>query len=384
MKQIFPKEIIENSYEVHHAEHSKRSSVIYLIITLALLIAVALLPFIEVTIYNTSRGIIKSEKERMKLQTIQSGRVVYQNMHNNMQVQKGDTLLVIQNQALQDKEEYTQNELSDLVAFANDLRILLGKRRGRLSTPQYIQEQLFYQEKSREMKVRHDKAKADYERDFKLYKRSVIAKMELENRKLEYQVASSNMGQIEKEQRAKWQSQLVHYEKQIREMRATLSQLTENKDLSVLTAPESGTLLEVLGISKGSFVNSSMQLAVLSPRTDLLVECYLNPSDIGLLKDGNKVNFQVDAFNYNQWGLATGEVASIANDVQLNNGMPVFKVQCSLNQRGLTLKNGFEGRLKKGMTLTARFELTKRTLFELLYDEVDDWLNPGTLGDNRS
>ncbi len=29
--------------------------------------------------------------------------------------------------------------------------------------------------------------------------------------------------------------------------------------------------------------------------------------------------------------------------------------------------------------VTARFELTERTLFELLYDEVDDWLNPGTL-----
>ena len=31
---------------------------------------------------------------------------------------------------------------------------------------------------------------------------------------------------------------------------------------------------------------------------------------------------------------------------------------------------------EKGMTLNARFLLTERTLFDLLYDKVDDWLNP--------
>jgi HlyD family secretion protein len=28
------------------------------------------------------------------------------------------------------------------------------------------------------------------------------------------------------------------------------------------------------------------------------------------------------------------------------------------------------------MSLTARFNVTERTLFQLLYDKVDDWLNP--------
>lgn len=58
--------------------------------------------------------------------------------------------------------------------------------------------------------------------------------------------------------------------------------------------------------------------------------------------------------------------------------MPVFKVQCSLDQQYLQLKNGFKGYFKKGMTANVRFKLIKRSLFDLLYDKMDDWLNPST------
>jgi HlyD family secretion protein len=43
----------------------------------------------------------------------------------------------------------------------------------------------------------------------------------------------------------------------------------------------------------------------------------------------------------------------------------------------LKLKNGYKREIGKGMTLNARFEITERTLYELLYDKMDDWLNPG-------
>ncbi|GHT22645.1 hypothetical protein AGMMS4957_13110 [Bacteroidia bacterium] len=42
----------------------------------------------------------------------------------------------------------------------------------------------------------------------------------------------------------------------------------------------------------------------------------------------------------------------------------------------LQLKNGYKGNLKKGMTLTGRFYLTDRSLWQLLFDKVDNWVNP--------
>ena len=47
-----------------------------------------------------------------------------------------------------------------------------------------------------------------------------------------------------------------------------------------------------------------------------------------------------------------------------------------IDEKHLKLNNGVKGELKKGMTFTSRFLITERTLYQLLYDKVDDWVNP--------
>jgi membrane fusion protein, peptide pheromone/bacteriocin exporter len=98
--------------------------------------------------------------------------------------------------------------------------------------------------------------------------------------------------------------------------------------------------------------------------------------DIGLLKTGMPVSFQIDAFNYNEWGMIEGSITDIAKDFVIVNERMIFKVRCRLNQTSLQLKNGYTANLKKGLTLRARFMVAKRSLYQLLYDKADDWLNP--------
>ncbi len=74
MKQIFPKEILENTTQVHQFKHSKKSSIIYSIFIISLIGAFISLPFIKVDVYTSSRGIIKSDKEHIKITTIYSGK----------------------------------------------------------------------------------------------------------------------------------------------------------------------------------------------------------------------------------------------------------------------------------------------------------------------
>lgn len=126
----------------------------------------------------------------------------------------------------------------------------------------------------------------------------------------------------------------------------------------------------------GNFLAPGQSIAQISPASGLIVECYLSPSDIGYVRKDMNVNYQMDAFNYNQWGLACGKVIDISPDIFQVENNSFFKVRCSLKESNLVLKNGYVGNLKKGMSLTARFKVTNRTLFQLLYDKVDDWLNP--------
>ena len=89
------------------------------------------------------------------------------------------------------------------------------------------------------------------------------------------------------------------------------------------------------------------------------------------------VHLQIDAFNYRQWGAIQAVVSDISGDVfQGPDRNPFFEVRCKLGDKVLALKNGYQGRLKQGMTLQARFPVTRRTLFQLLFDDVNDWLNP--------
>lgn len=66
-KQLFPKELLASTYEVHQFNYSKRSQYIYVSILLLLLAIGFSLPFINVSIYITARGITKTKEEKTPL-----------------------------------------------------------------------------------------------------------------------------------------------------------------------------------------------------------------------------------------------------------------------------------------------------------------------------
>jgi HlyD family secretion protein len=116
----------------------------------------------------------------------------------------------------------------------------------------------------------------------------------------------------------------------------------------------------------------------ISPSGTLVAECYLSATDIGLIKAGQQARFQIDAFDYNYFGVVTGRVQHIDNDYTVVDNKPVFKVRCRFDHTALHLKNGYTGELKKGLTFQCRFMVARRSLWQLLWDKIDDWLNPSS------
>lgn len=101
---------------------------------------------------------------------------------------------------------------------------------------------------------------------------------------------------------------------------------------------------------------------------NLIVECYVTPSELGFLRLNDVVKFQIDAFPHHQWGLASGKILHINYDLTMVQNTPMFKVICSLNETSLFLSKSVHGNLQKGMTLAAKFILAKRTVFQLMFD----------------
>ncbi len=379
MKNIFPKEILENTTQVHQFKHSKKSSIIYTTFLIALIGAFISLPFIKVDVYTSSRGLLKPEKERINLSTIYAGKVLKNNIQTNKYVSKGDTLLILDDHTLTNKLQLINFNITETQQFLHDINYLLHNNRIRLDSlysQKYHKEYIQYKDKLQELQTRFNKAKRDYFRNKKLFEKGVIAAVEIENYKFDYDLIINVISQFRKQQLNTWQADLTLKSRQLNELENSSKLQNENKDYYILKAPTNGTLMNVIGIEEGSIINANIPLAEISPDGNLIAECYVSPIDIGLINPNSTVKFQMDAFNYNQWGLATGKIIEIGKDIELNNETPIFKIRCKIDQKYLTLKNNFKGTLKKGMTFNARFKLTERTLFELLYDKIDDWLNP--------
>jgi HlyD family secretion protein len=267
--------------------------------------------------------------------------------------------------------------------YIKDLQNLINLNYNNILTPKYIGEYTEFQQQKIDYQTRIQRAKHEFDLAKDLYELKVGVKTDYDQKKYAYELAQSALLVYEEQKRSEWQTKLSELLINNSELISQNEQLGEELRLYYITAPVSGTITNYSGVQKGNFVVPNQAIAYISPINDLLVECYVTPSDIGYIKYNMAALFQVDAFNYNQWGLGKGYVKEISDDIIYINDNPFFKVRCNLETKSLKLKNGYAGRLKKGMTLTSNFKINRRSLYELLYDKADNWLNPKVIAKVR-
>ena len=352
---------------------------IYLVITLFVILIIGILPLTNLPVSASSRGIIRSQTENAKIVSVVGGRVIENNLKkNNQEIKQGDKLLVITAEQLDTQKSLQNSQSSDYSAQLQDLHKLTRGQYGGLQTGQYQRELSAMQEKIAQVQTQLSLAKKDYDRANLLYNQGVIPKSEYDKFYHTYQGLQSQVSGIREQQLAQWQAQKRDVERQIRSLGAEVQRINQEQKNYIITAPISGRLVNYSGVQKGNFIVQGQPIGEISPEENQVAECMVSPKDIGFIKKNQKVKFQIDAYNYNQWGLLEGKVMDIDQNITVNQqtGEAYFKVRCVMDKNYLQLKNGYKGQIGKGMTLTARFYLLDRTLWQLLFDRVDDWFNP--------
>jgi HlyD family secretion protein len=349
--------------------------VLYLSVLGAFIIIFSSLPFIHISISKQSRGIIRSAKANNSISSACSGRIEEINLKENQKVFTGDTLIVLNTAKIDEEIEWYRQQMDKKNLYISELEKIL-KGHDNLQTRLYHTNYLKYQTNLKKYEQDLNNAKRDFKVHKKLYEQEVIPDLEFEKKKYRYQQASNSYLAYERKSRLEWENELERLRLQKEEYQSKIERLRQERKKYIITSPVNGVVTQYSGLQKGNFLVPNLTVAQISPDQNLLVECYLSPADIGFIRDSMNVRFQFDAFDYNQWGLGEGKVMDISNDIITQNEQPVFKVRCTLDTHELMLENGYRGKLKKGMTLTARFQITERTLFQLLYDKIDDWLNP--------
>ncbi|GAB3667032.1 hypothetical protein GCM10028791_42820 [Echinicola sediminis] len=268
------------------------------------------------------------------------------------------------------------NEINNQI---DDLSLLVGGDTGipPLKSQLYQANYLQFQATVERLNSFLQKKTRDFDRAQVLYEEKVIAFAEFDEIQINYLQAQKELDLVNKKQQAIWNQELYKLKEERLKLKGELELLDKKKEQLQIRANEAGVLSYVENIKPGDYVFPNQRLAEISPEGELRAYTYVIPSDIGFIQKGQEVLFQVETYDYNQWGLASGRVKEVGKDISiLPDGSAGFLVICEIDQKALSLSNGRIGSLKKGMTFNARYTVTRRSLFDLLYDKADDWMNP--------
>ena len=383
---IIPSEFINDSVDSYIAKYSTTSQKIYWLVLIAIVVTIIALPFIYVDVSVQESGIIRPIAEKTEIRANITEFVDSIFVKEGQILNQGDTILMFRQSSSDYQIQYQKKRIYDYHAHLSDLHILAkGEKPKLFSSGTRQQEYAFYIQQKNEYETNLGKAKKDLERAQQLFERKVVSEEEFEHYQYEYNKAINVLASLRDNQLSKWQSDLNAYSNSLEEMRMAMNQELKSKDLFAVTSPVSGTLDQFKGIYKGSSVQAGSLLAIISPDSTLYAEVYVSPRNIGYIYLGMPVHIRVSSFNYNEWGTISGEVTEISSDFLTDNSVnqAFYKVKCNLEKNFLVRKNGVTGTLKKGMYVSSHFMITEKTLFDLIYQKMDDWANPTQYNNNQ-
>ena len=354
---LLPNEWIENSIETYIYQHTTKSQVIYWVVLLAVTVTLVALPFIYVDISVQGSGVVRPVAEKAEITSSITEIVDSVFVKEGDQVNKGDVILRFRTNNSDYKINYQTPE--------------------RFSSPVRQQEYAYFIRKKQELETALAQAEKEYTRNRTLFEKKVISEEEYDSYYFKLKSQQNELASLVQSQLSTWQADQNTYRNIYNEMNSSLNQEIKDKDMYIVRSPVDGTVDQFSGVYCGSSIQAGQSLAVISPDSTLCLEVYVTPRNIGFMSVGMPVNVQVESFNYNEWGTIPGRVKDISSDFLTDSqGNSFYKVKCEMERDYLRLKNGRVGRLKKGMTVNAYFMVTRRSLFDLLYQKMDGWVNP--------
>ena len=386
--QLFPKEIIENTQESNFSKHTVRSKIIFSMILLFIIGVLCTLPVIKVDVGVRSQGLIRPSTEVVRITSPVSGNIKILNVSENSTIREGDVFATIDAPQVNERLRFNQLRQNQVRMFIEDLNLLqkadslLLISTVDLQSARYQQNWMEFRQKLLNQIQEINQIKRKLNREQFLAEKDAVSQVTLDETRFTLHSSVSQYKMLVEQQKNQWEMDDIRLTNELNQLQSEKNQIIEELKQYEVRSPITGTVQNKAALFRNSFVSTNQVLGEISPDTSLIADVFIHPRDIGYLREGMEAKFHIDAYNYNQWGIASGKIINISSDVIMNDGQPVFRVQCSFDQTYLELKNGFRGDFKKGMTLQARFIISRRSLFQLLYDKAEDWLNP-SWGENE-
>jgi HlyD family secretion protein len=393
---LVPAELAPYTVQSLYADHGAQRAWIYWLVLAGAVGALASLPLLEVDVTVRAAGLVRPATERTELKVAVGGRVGRVAARDNERVTAGQSLVELttrdlderlaRNRALQheqsslvaDLQRLTATRREEAVTEADFAAVLSPESMDNFAIPLLAREFAQYTIQFEAGLLALTKARAARDRVGLLAVRGLVTDQERDEARYAVERVQSDQRLLIQQTMAGWQARLREAVTALDSLVSEERRLLEERTLAIVRAPVTGTVQGLVGLAEGTYVLPGQLLGYVSPDDRLVAEAYVLPRDIGLVRTGQRVRMQIDAYPYTQWGLLEGEVESVAADssANLNSTVAVYKIVIRPAAVTLRLRGGVRGELRKGMTLSARLVVTRRSLLQLLHEDVSGWLDP--------
>lgn len=388
-----PAALASHTVESLHALHGARRPWTYWIALAGTIGALASLPLISVDVSVSAPGIVRPATERVELRLPLGGRVVAVLARDNERVSTGRPLLELatpdlderlaRNGALQREKQAVVALLDTLsTAPADPVTLQLSDAAGAVDSLTGVralrQEVAQLRAQWETNRIGAAKAGTELARATALAEKGIATQRELDDARYALERVQAEGRLLVEQARTRWQVRREEETLALANLASEAKRLEAERAQAVVRAPVAGTVQGLVGLSPGAYLASGTVAGAISPDDRLLVEALVSTRDIGLVRVGQSVRLQIDAFPYTQWGLLDGRVVALAADANAtaSGSPPIFKVTIEPARDHLKLANGAVATLGKGMTASARFLTARRTLLQILYQDASEWLDP--------
>lgn len=375
-----------DSIQFYLAGFSSKTRTFYVSLMLIVLFGLAMLPFCYVNVITRAEGIIRPFQERTVVRSLINATIQSVHCKDGTPVKKGDTLLVFQQLNYATQKEYITQKIKNCIRLIHDLKLLTHSElwkdssiRDLLQTALYRSQYLHFYDQLQEKNILSAKLQKDMRVYDPLLRDKVIAPNEFADMGFQLMQTSAVFQSQISRQISQWENELIEQQRQLVELENEKRSLLSSAQSSVIKAPVTGTVLMQEPLYAGSSVPPSVELLSISPDQNLIVECWISPSDIITITHGQHITYSIPEIRNQIATTLQGKVIYIAEDYTVVNNKPMFRVKCSLDQSEIRLQNGFSYLLGRGLLLETRFLLARKSYWDLLYQQLYDWFNPVTL-----
>ncbi len=219
-----------------------------------------------------------------------------------------------------------------------------------------------------------------YKRAEELYRRQLISKDDYDTAEAEWEMASARHKESsarvdEKKIKA---ANIMAYEAQVKRARAELKLVQVKLDRSVIRAPVAGLII-AKNVEAGQTLAASLQsppLVTIADLTAMKVDAWVDEADIGKIKVGQDVRFQVDSYPNRVF---KGKIVRIYPSPEIQQNVVTYDTEIHVANEDLALKPGMTASVtivlakKNGVLIAPHAALKiRRSMIRKVYPEVDE------------